>query len=110
MTDALPFADRARIDEAKVVDYLLSPAKSRGKAEFFLRFGFAAGDWPVMAEALAAHGRDGRVSAVVESEYGSRYSIDGPLVTPAGRQPLVRTVWIVEHGAGFPRLITAYPL
>lgn len=110
MSDALPFADRARIDEAKVTDYLLNPAKSRGKAEFFLRFGFSAGDWRIMAEALAAHGRAGRVSAVVESEYGSRYSIDGTLPTPDGRHPQVRTVWIVEHGADCPRLITAHPL
>jgi hypothetical protein len=110
MSDALPFADRTRIDEAKVVDYLLNPAKSRGKAEFFLRFGFSAGDWRILAEALTAHGRGGRVSAIVESDYGSRYSIDGPLLTPAGRQPMVRTVWIVERGADHPRLITAHPL
>jgi hypothetical protein len=110
MSDGLPFADKARIDESKVVDYLLNPAKSRGKAGFFLHFGFLPERWSEMAQALASHGRTGVVSAIVESEHGSRYSVDGPLNTPAGRQPTVRTVWIVEHGAEYPRLITAHPL
>lgn len=110
MAVTLPHAERARVDEAKIVGYLLSPAKSRGKAAFFPGFGFAAGDWQRMAKALIEHGRSGMVSSVVESEYGSRYSVDGSLATPSGRSPNVRTVWIVEGGADFPRLITAHPL
>ncbi len=110
MTAGLPFADRALVEQAKVVDYLLNPAKSRGKAEFFLRFGFAAGRWQEMAAALMRHARTGQLSAAVESDYGTRYSVDGPLAAPDGRMPSVRSVWIVERGAGHPRLITAHPL
>jgi len=110
MSSGLPFADKAHVDESKVTDYLLNPAKSRGKAGFFLRFGFTPENWQAMARALADHGRSGTVAAIVESGHGTRYSIDGPLDTPEGRQPSVRTVWIVEHGAEHPRLITAHPL
>lgn len=74
MSGNLPFADRAHIDESKVVDYLLNPAKSRGKAEFFLRFGFSPAGWQEMARALAEHGRTGTVAAIVESAHGTRYS------------------------------------
>jgi hypothetical protein len=110
MSSGLPFADRARIDESKVVDYLLNPAKSRGKADFFLHFGFSPDNWQAMARALAGHGCKGAVSAIVESAHGSRYSVDGPLDTPLGRKPTIRTVWVVEHGEKYPRLITAHPL
>lgn len=110
MIATLPFVDRALVEQNKIVDYLLNPAKSRGKAEFFLGFGFSVDAWQVMAKALVEHGKSGIVSSVVESEYGTRYSIDGTLETPAGRRPRMRTVWIVENGTDCPRLITAYPL
>ena len=43
----LIFAERARVDESKVIDYLLNPAKSRGKAGFFLGFGFSVAAWQI---------------------------------------------------------------
>lgn len=110
MSAALPGAERARVERSKVVGYLLDPARSRGKAEFFLRFGFTPERWQEMADALARHGQTGKLVAVVESEYGVRYSVDGPLAAPNGKAPRVRSVWIVEHGKDFPRLITAHPI
>ena len=50
------------------------------------------------------------VGDTVDSAYGTRYAVDGPLETPDGRNPLVRTVWIVDKGSARPRLITAHPL
>lgn len=110
MTAPLPFIDRMLVEQNKVVDYLLNPAKSRGKAEFFLRFGFSVDTWQVLAEALTEHSKSGFVYSVVESEYGTRYSVDGVLETPEGRKPQVRSVWIVETGTDYPRLITAHPI
>jgi Domain of unknown function (DUF6883) len=34
----------------------------------------------------------------------------GSMVSPDGRNPLMRTVWILEKGEDAPRLVTAYPL
>lgn len=110
MTQRLLFAERAHVDQGKIVDYLLNPSKSRGKAEFFLRFGFTRERWQEMAAALAHHGNTGRVVAAVESEHGTRYSVDGPLAAPDGRTPRIRSVWIIERGRDFPRLITAHPI
>ncbi|HHT9108333.1 MAG TPA: DUF6883 domain-containing protein, partial [Candidatus Wunengus sp. YC64] len=55
------------------------------------------------------HGATYNVTKVVESEYGTRYSVDGLLETPDSRNPYVRTVWIIEKQSTTPRLITAHP-
>lgn len=106
----IPFASRLRVDESKVVGYLLSHSHGQGKAAFFIGFGFRPEAWEVMADALKAQARGNPVATVVDSPYGTRYSIDGELETPGGRRPRVRTVWILETGSDEPRLITAHPI
>ena len=108
----LPHAQRAIVDKRKIVDYLLNSAHpdGAGKAEFFTRFGFAPERWAVFAEALKRHGQSGSVTNTVESPYGTRYIIDGPLERPSGRWPAIRTVWMIESKTLPPRLITAHPL
>ncbi len=80
------------------------------KAEFFVRFGFQAEQWERLAESLRLHGTTHAVVKTVESAFGTRYAVDGPLASPDGRAPLVRTVWILDKGTTIPRVITAYPL
>jgi hypothetical protein len=108
----LPRGNHARVDESKIVGYLLSHDHPDGapKARFFEGFGFHASAWQVFASALRAHGQKNPVANVVETEYGRRYSVDGSIRTPDGRNPNIRTVWIVEPNMDGPRLITAYPL
>jgi Domain of unknown function (DUF6883) len=93
----LPYATKARVERRKVVEYLLSFSHPDGssKARFFSRFGFRMEEWEVLARALRKH--------------GSRHSVDGPLETPDGRNPEVRTVWILAKRSRAPRLITAHP-
>jgi len=107
----LPNADRLQVDREKITDYLLCASHPDGqaKAEFFTRFGFRPEQWEVFAEALRKHGGSYSIVKKVESPYGTRYAVDGPLASPDGRNPRVRSVWMHEPGAG-PRLITAYPL
>jgi len=108
----LPHANKVKVDREKVTGYLLCTSHPDGasKAAFFSRHGFTAEAWEVLAEALQNHGRSHLVCGSVPSPYGTRYSVDGPLETPDGRNPQVRTVWIVEHGSETPRLVTAYPV
>jgi hypothetical protein len=106
----LPYRDRLRVDQAKIVDYLLSVTNGRGKAAFFLDLGFRIESWPVMADALMQHARTHPVAATVASRWGTRYSVDGVLEAPSGRSVHVRAVWIVEPGSEQPRLITAHPV
>ena len=106
----MPFPDRLRVDESKVVGYLLSHANGQGKAGFFLAFSFRPEEWVELARALKVQARSNPVAAAVDSQYGTRYSVDGELQTPSGRWPRVRTVWILEDGSDEPRLITAHPV
>lgn len=104
-------AENARVDREKITDYLLSLSHpdGAGKATFFTGYGFRVEEWEVFAKALRKHGQTHPVVKVVDSDFGSRYAIDGFLETPDGRNPLVRTVWILDTGTTAPRLVTAYP-
>ena len=108
----LPNADHLRVDRRKITEYLLSPTHPDGhsKSEFFTRFGFSLEHWQLLAEALREHGSTHPVVKAVETPYGTRYIIEGRLVSPDSLHPLIRTVWIIEKGETSPRLITAYPL
>lgn len=107
----LPDAGHARVDREKIVDYLLSFAHpdGRAKAEFFSRFGFNPNEWEVLADVLREMARTCPVTQSTGSPWGVRYTVDGPLRSPDGRNPQVRTIWIAEAGIRGPRLITAYP-
>ena len=107
----LPNADQARVDRAKVVNYLLNPAHVRGKAkaEFFLRFGFSAERWGELAEALRAHAMGHEVASSRETDAGVNYAVEGNMNSPDGRNPRVRTVWEIRAGDSVPRLVSAYP-
>jgi hypothetical protein len=59
--------------------------------------------------ALLEHALINEAGLSKENKFGRVYLIEGPLVTPDGRNLLLRTVWIIETGSNIPRLITAYP-
>ena len=100
-----------RVDEGKVVGYLLSSHHPDGRSEaaFFGSFGFSTARWELLAEALRDQGTNGEVISLATSDHGTRYSVDGVLETPDGRSPRLRTVWLIDE-RGEPRLITAHPL
>jgi hypothetical protein len=108
----LPNTEVAVITEAKIVRYLLSSThvSGKGKAGFFTRFGFSPKRWQIMADALKLHAQQHRVSKTEQSPFGVRYVIEGELMTPDGRNPLVRAIWFIDKGENIPRFVTAYPL
>jgi hypothetical protein len=108
----LPQAERAVVPQDKIERYLLNPGHPIGsaKAGFFQRFGFSREHWRVLADALLQHARANPVADSVSDVDGTTYLVEGPLETPSGRQPRLRTVWLVETGQLAPRFITAYPL
>ena len=75
----------------------------------FQGLGFAWMSGKFLPVPLRKHGRENVVSVSVESAYGTRRSVDGPLATPDGRNPQIRTVWILAKGGRAPRLINAHP-
>ena len=107
----LPNADRVQVDREKITEYLLSldHPDGRNKARVFTGFGFQIENWEVLAEVLRKHAASYSIVKAVESDFGTRYTVEGELETPKRRRPRVRTVWIVEKGSETPRLITTYP-
>ena len=109
----LPNDQKAVIAKSKIVDYLLNLSSENGKAKaaFFLAFGFTIDQWEVMAQALKQHASKYEVASLeARPPFGIHYVIEGVLVTPDGRNPAVRVVWIIDEGDDQPRLISAYPL
>jgi hypothetical protein len=107
----LPNVELAEIAEAKIRAYLLNPAHPDGKAKarFFAALGFTPEAWEVFAAALRGLAMRSPVANRLESVHGTKYVVDGPIESPSGQSPSVRTVWIVEAGRDVPRLVTAYP-
>jgi len=107
----LPNAHQAVIAPEKLTDYLLNLEHSRGgpKARFFLAFGFRVEAPEELGMALLAQDR-AHPASMRPRRNGVAYVVEGPIGTPSGRRPWVRTVWTVDEDAASPRLITAYPL
>ncbi len=108
----LPNAGKIVVEREKIAGYLLNRAHPYGasKARFFLEFGFQAGKWEELVQALRQHGQTHEVKRARETGYGPRYEVEGQRHAPDGRSPQVRSVWQLDHGEVASRLITAYPL
>ena len=108
----LPNASQAIVQREKITDYLLSedPSVGGGKPNFFIRFGFRPDNWRELADALLAVGSAYEVAQVEETNYGMKYVVEGRLETPDGRNPQTRTIWHIDWGRDYPRLVSAYPL
>jgi hypothetical protein len=108
---ALQNAHLAIVDERKR-RYLLSASHPAGrtKAIFFERFGFRASAWRFLRGALVAHAASGEVTSEMTTPFGIKYTVEGPVAAPDGRNPWVLTVWFRRNGETAPRLVTAYPV
>jgi hypothetical protein len=107
----VPNCDQAIVEPAKVTDYLLSGTHpvGRTKAHFFKRFGFREDAPQELELALLAHVRNNQITDADTFAYGTKYRVDGPIVSVDGRNPDVTTVWIVRSGETAPRFVTAFP-
>jgi hypothetical protein len=107
----LPNREKAFVPTPKLHDYLLSTSHSVGKskAKFFRRFGFNDSSASSLEEGLLSIAQTEEVLSVLPTAFGTKYTIDGALMTPLGTAINVRTVWIIETDELEPRLVTAYP-
>ena len=107
----VPNAGAAVVESGKLVDYVLSPLHPRGaaKARFLARFGFTAASPDALRNALLDHVAANNVVASRSSAHGTRYEVDGPLIAPDGRAPVLRVVWFIRAGESFPRLVALVP-
>lgn len=107
----IPNADQAEIAPSKLADYLLNPVHRRGgsKAKLLLACGYSGGDWQRLESDIREQHLKAEVSNVRNTDYGRRFEIIAPLVTPSGRSVPFRSVWQIDVGTDRPRLITMYP-
>jgi hypothetical protein len=105
-------AENAIVKESKITDYLLALDHRIGgpKARYFRSFGFDPSRPEEFAHALREHARSQRVGEEEDTGYGTKWTVEGTLKCPDGRSPSIRTVWMLDTDAEFPRLVTAYPL
>lgn len=106
-----PNAHLAVVEREKVVDYLLNPAHPDNgcKAAFFFSQGLDRDNWGGLAAALRKLAGEWTVASSLASSHGHKYVVEGRLETPAGRFPVVRTIWIKDTGSETPRLVSASP-
>ena len=90
--------------------YLLSPAssKSRSRSRFFTAFGFRTDEPQRLIDAIHRHPETGLVTRLPDDAFGQRWNVVGPIITPDGRNPVIRTGWIKDT-AGRARFVTAIP-
>ena len=107
----IPNADKAVIAKDKLSDYLLNPAHRRGgsKARLLLSMGYIGDDWQRLETDLRVHHLAAEVDCETDSDYGKRYEIVAPLPGASGSHVLFRSIWQIDTGTDFPRLITMYP-
>jgi hypothetical protein len=107
----LPDFENAIVDDSKVAGYLLCEEHEdgRGKAEFFKSFGFSLKEPVALKQALLDLVRKTDVAIVQPSPHGTKYTVEGAIRAPDGRSPVVKSIWMIDHGTRIPRLITAFP-
>jgi hypothetical protein len=108
----LPNLDRRAIDIAKISAYLLNARHPVGaaKAAFFFGFGFQEGEPERLRDAIMTHPVDNQVISTVTTPFGAKYVVQCMLNTPDGRNPCIRSIWVIEAIGMTPRLVTAYPM
>ncbi|MBU2581577.1 MAG: hypothetical protein KJ622_07650 [Alphaproteobacteria bacterium] len=108
----LPNIDEAVVETAKISDYLLSESHPQGstKAQYFMRFGFDASRPEEFQAAIMLHAKHNEVTASERNRFGVKHVIEGPLETPDGRNPVVRSIWFIAENEAAPRLVTVVPI
>lgn len=103
--------DAYAVGLAKILNYLLDPRHPVGgpKAIFFFGQGFAADRPDELAGALVDHAMRSSWRVATTTPYGIKFTFEGPLVTPSGKTPTVRSVWRQPHTGGPASFVTAYP-
>lgn len=107
----LPNRENAVIAPDKLTDYLLNVEHKRGgaKARLLVQFGYNSEDWQQLEADIRLYHLDAEVDVVKYTMYGTRYEIRAPLKTPSGRTLTIKTIWQIDDGTDFPRLITLFP-
>ena len=107
----IPHAEHATVDIRKLRDYCLNPRHPEGqhKARLFAAaLGMTEADAEPLRDALRQAVQSHDATSGRRDAYGQRYHIDFAFDW-RGRQTILRSGWIIEHGSEIPRLTTGDP-
>jgi len=107
----VPNAERAVVDIRKLRDYCLNPLHDEGKhkARLFAAIGLTVSEAEELQMILLQVVKTSEARLGRRDSYGQRYIVDFPL-NWRGKETMIRSGWIIEHGKETPRLTTCYPL
>ena len=108
----LPQAERATVDIRKLRDYCLNREHPEGKHKarlFAAALGMTVNDAPFLRNLLLEMVKSHDAQLGLRDDYGQRYNVDF-LLEWRGKEAMIRSGWIIEHGSDTPRLTTCYPL
>jgi hypothetical protein len=97
------------LDPRKIDGSLLDEAHVEGgpKARFFKHFGFHLGDPLALSSALLDHPTETFfIGETVSARGDVKLIFEGPIITPDGHHPHVRTVWRID-ATGQAHFVTA---
>ena len=106
----LPFAEKAYIDDQKLVGYCLLESHITGKHKarvFKAALGITATDFLVLREAVLTAVLLNEAQFVDSNQKGDLYSVDF-IMKYNSQKANVRTAWIIRHSELFPRLVSCY--
>jgi hypothetical protein len=64
----------------------------------------------MLRDALISHAVANDVKIRTETDFGSKFIAEGPIMSPDGRNPKVRTIWIQRVHEDDVHFVTAYPI
>ena len=107
----VPNAEHAVVDIRKLRDYCLNPLHDEGKhkARLFAAIGITVNEAEELQTILLQVVKTSETRLGRRDSYGQRYIVDFPF-NWRGKETMIRSGWIIEHGMETPRLTTCYPL
>jgi hypothetical protein len=63
-----------------------------------------------MIDSLKRHFFDNNIAYTEINAFGIKYIIEGKIETPDKRNPMIRSVWIIENYDEIIKFVTAYPI
>ncbi len=106
----LPQGDNAIIEDAKLVEYVLSPLHPVGKHHAYLfakLMGIHRGNRIFLRNALEQAASNEEVSRRIVNPFGEKFEMVFSMQGPLG-EARVRAIWIIENGNDRPRLVTCF--
>ena len=108
----LPRNRDAIVQDGKLASYLLSDTHPVGKAKarYFRSLGYSTANAEQLKDDLIAIAASNEVTETIDTPFGTKYLVDGNIISPIGIRAMLRTIWILEKGEVYPHFVTAYPI